>query len=181
MSGIDFPHYNFNPADGVDTKIVVGYGTTPVESFENSSPDYLIVYNDEKTILSRWFIIDMNRTRQGQYELTLKRDVLADFYGEVTTSPVYVEKGVLNDANDPLICNNEGLVVNQIKQKINPNNPDDEFFINDKSNCPWLVMYLQKGVLGNDTIGPNEDGTITIDVPGTEENVYEELLTPIAS
>ena len=42
-------------------------------------------------------------------------------------------------------------------------------------------MYLQKGVLGNDTIGPNEDGTITIDVPGTEENVYEELLTPIAS
>ena len=179
MSGVDFPHYNFNPADGVDTKIVVGFGTTPVAAWENGGPDYLIVYDDEKTILSRWFIIDLNRTRQGQYELTLKRDVLADFYGEVTTSPVYVEKGVLNDANDPLICNNEGLVVNQIKQKWNSS--ELEFNLNDKSACPWLVMYLKKGVLGNDEVGPNNNGIITVDVPNDEVNIYEELSTPITS
>ena len=42
-------------------------------------------------------------------------------------------------------------------------------------------MYLKKGVLGNDTIGPNENGILSIDVPNDEVNIYEELLTPITS
>ena len=171
MSGIDFPHYNFNPADGVDTKIVVGFGDYPVTEFENGGPDYLIVYNDNKLILSRWFIIDFNRTRQGQYELTLKRDVLADFYHYVEDSPAYVEKGVINDLENPLLCNNEGLVVNQIKKQ--------EITLEDETKCPWLVMYLPKEVIK--TTKPGTSGVVTIDVEQNDGFVYETLNSPITS
>ena len=96
----------------------------------------------------------MNRTRGGQYELTLRRDVLADFNSEVETAPIYVEKGIINDISSPLLCNNESLQVNQIKTK--------EVLLKDKSASPWLCLYLKKGVLG--TTNPGEQGIVHINV-----------------
>lgn len=178
---------NFNPADGVDTTLILGKGTAPYKNWEVNSPDYLIVYKTEDNsdiILSRWFITDIDRTRGGQWNLILKRDVLVDFGDAVETAPIYVEKGIINDIDSPLLCNNESLTVNQIKSFENvlvngeAISTDTEVLLKDKSACPWLVMYLKKGILGNRDIGT--DGKITVDVPNNV-NIYKTLSTPITS
>ena len=172
MSGYDLPNYNFNPGNGLETKIVVGTTIEDMQFSTTSGPDYLIVYNESKDILSRWFIIDTNRTRGGQYELTLKRDVLADFLYYIEQSPIYIEKGVIEDVESPLLRNNEGLVVNQIKK--------DEVLLKDRTKCPWLVMYIKKGVLGSgSSVGPNHDGIVPINVGNNQGDVYETLSTVI--
>lgn len=168
---IDLTDVNFNPADGVTTKHVVGKGTGMFLNWEQEGPNYCVVYekvNNVETIKSRWFILDENRTRGGQYELSLRRDVLADY--DISESPIYVEKGMIKDVESPLLCNNESLTVNQIKTK--------EMLLKDKSLSPWLVLYIKKGILGTTTAG--QQGVITIDVPN-EEFIYETLSTPITN
>ena len=84
---------NFVPNDNVDTKHVVG-------TYDYSGEgDYLIVTEmmqvpiDDKDpptlawkeiVVQRWFIIDSVRNRQGQYTLTLRRDLIADYYNIIT-------------------------------------------------------------------------------------------------
>lgn len=84
-------------------------------------------------------------------------------------APLYIEKGYINDLESPLLCNNEGLVVNQIKKR--------EILLKDKTLCPWLVMYVKKGILGTTTAGTQ--GVITVDIGADSEFVYETLNTPI--
>ena len=99
---------NFNPADGVTT-------TQIINAPENEIGDYLLVVNDDTTILSRWFIIDDTRLRNAQYELQLRRDLIADAYSDVIKAPIFIEKATLNSA-DPMIFNSENMTYNQIKK-----------------------------------------------------------------
>ena len=110
---------NFNPGDGVNTSIVLGLGQNGALFAGDDEFDYLVAsetVNNTNVIKSRWFIVEQDRKRAGQYELTLKRDVLADNYNEVINSPIFLEKGFINDVNDPLLYNSESMNVNQIKQ-----------------------------------------------------------------
>ena len=113
--------------------------------------------------------MDLDRSRAGQYVATLKRDILGDFWDEYKSQPIYVEKGYINDLNSPLLCNNEGLVVNQIKKS--------ETRLYDETQCPWICMYLKKGALGSTSIG--NQGKVAINVPENDGEVYEVLQTPI--
>ena len=127
---------NFNPGDGVSTSIVLGLGQNG-NIFGNDEFDYLVAYevvNNNNVINSRWFIVEQDRKRAGQYELTLKRDVLADNYNEVINSPIFLEKGFINDVNDPLLYNSESMNVNQIKQL--------EIPLMDETKCGWVVGYI---------------------------------------
>ena len=85
---------NFNPGDGVATSIVLGLGQTGSIFTSTDEFDYLVAYEtvDNKQVIdSRWFILEQDRKRGGQYELTLKRDVLADNYTAVVNSPIFLE------------------------------------------------------------------------------------------
>ena len=128
---------NLNPGDGVNTSIVLGLGQNG-NIFGNDEFDYLVAYyltaDNEAIIDSRWFIVEQDRKRAGQYELTLKRDVLADNYNDVINSPIFLEKGFINDINDPLLYNSESMNVNQIKQL--------EIPLMDETKCGWVVGYI---------------------------------------
>ena len=127
---------NFNPGDGVNTSIVLGLGQTGT-LFNTDEFDYLVAYEtvDNKQVIdSRWFILEQDRKRGGQYELTLKRDVLADNYNDVINSPIFLEKGFINDVNDPLLYNSESMHVNQIKQL--------EIPLMDETKSGWVVGYI---------------------------------------
>lgn len=157
--------FDFNPHDNITTEITV-----------NDAPadyDYFLLLDEDHNILSRWYVMEQKRNRLGQWVYYLRRDVLADKYDSILTAPLFVEKGVVTDPTSPLLLNNEDVKVNQIKKQ--------EILLKDKSECPWLVMYLKKGVLGNDTLGPNHNGIIDIDSIVDDSYVYEELNTPIAS
>ena len=127
---------NFNPGDGVNTGLVLGLGQNG-SLFEGDEFDYLVAYelvNNSPVIDSRWFIIEQDRERAGQYELTLKRDVLADNYTDVVNSPIFLEKGFINDVNDPLLYNSESMNLNQIKQF--------EIPLKDETESGWVVGYI---------------------------------------
>ena len=127
---------NFNPGDGVNTSLVLGLGQNG-SLFEGDEFDYLVAYevvDNVNVIDSRWFIIEQDRERAGQYELTLKRDVLADNYTDVVNSPIFLEKGFINDVNDPLLYNSESMNLNQIKQF--------EIPLKDETESGWVVGYI---------------------------------------
>ena len=127
---------NFNPGDGVNTSLVLGLGQNG-SLFDGDEFDYLVAYevvDNANVINSRWFIIEQDRERAGQFELTLKRDVLADNYTDVVNSPIFLEKGFINDSNDPLLYNSESMNLNQIKQL--------EIPLKDETESGWVVGYI---------------------------------------
>lgn len=127
---------NFNPGDGVNTSLVLGLGQNG-SLFDGDEFDYLVAYevvDNINVINSRWFIIEQDRQRAGQYELMLKRDVIADNYIDVVNSPIFLEKGFINDVNDPLLYNSESMSLNQIKQL--------EIPLMDETKSGWVVGYI---------------------------------------
>ena len=127
---------NFNPGDGVNTSLVLGCGANGT-LFDVEEFDYLVAYeivDNVSVIRSRWFILEQDRKRSGQYELTLKRDVIADNYNDVVNSPIFLEKGFINDVNDPLLYNSESMNLNQIKQV--------EIPLKDETQSGWVVGYI---------------------------------------
>lgn len=127
---------NFNPADGVTTTLIVGKGEAATVGKELNSYDYLLVVDDDTnhTVLSRWFITDENNTRDGQYQLTLRRDVIADNYDAVKGSTTFIEKAMISDVTNPLLYSNENCSFNQIKQS--------ETLLKDSTGCGWVVGYI---------------------------------------
>ena len=116
---------NFNPANDIVVKFVTNRDRSEVG-------DYMIAVNNG-VIDSRWFVLNGDRLRGGQYELTVRRDVIADYYSETVTSPCFIEKAKL-ETGDPMIFNKEDMTVNQIKMQ--------ETQLKDRTGCAWVVGYI---------------------------------------
>jgi hypothetical protein len=140
---------NFNPNDGVNTTHILGGATS-----YSGEGDYLLITDDYNNIVSRWFIIDAQRVRAGQYSLTLRRDLFVDYWDKLLDAPAFIEKAILPDSS-PLIFNSENMTFNQIKT--------GEVLIKDKTQCPWVVGYYSK------TLGATEG---TIDAT-TKDDLYD--------
>lgn len=130
----------WNPGDGIRTSQVFDYN--PIKEF----PDYMVVAEGTE-IYSRWFVIDGDRLRNGQYRVSLLRDVIADNIEAILTSPMFVERALLKE-NDNLIFNSENITVNQIKT--------NETLIKDNTGVPWIVGYLNRSYAGGKIEGNME-------------------------
>lgn len=126
----------FNPADEINTRITIN---------DTINYNYLLVVDENDEIISRWYILDGRRLRQGQYELSLMRDVIADWYNEIVNAPCFIEKATLS-RNNPLIFNREDMSYNQIKTQ--------EEILTDNSSIPWIVGYINKDWSGEIDIAP---------------------------
>ena len=139
---------NFTPADGIDTTQVINNYT---QKDWLGEPDYAVYTDENSNILNRWFIVQSNITRSGQYKLSLHRDVMADYYDSVLDSPCFIEKAKLSPSND-LIFNSENMNFNQIKKK--------EVLLKDESLTPWIIGYTSKKLAdknGSIIVGDNYD------------------------
>ena len=177
-SYLEYPNVNFDPQDGIATTLIVGGPTQQEEvnipgrptlnrvlQFDQlGNPDYLIVH-DNTNIVSKWFILESVKIRQGQYKLALKRDVLADFNYFLKKAPCYVEKGTITNPQNPLLFNSEGMKFNEIKQ--------DEILLKDKTNCAWLVGYIKKNINSDDDEFLSVQYTSPEDLPGEVYDVNE--------
>ena len=125
-----FNNINFNPNDGIDTELILNLD-------EGVSGNYLITLNpeDNYNVSSRWYIIESQRTRGGQYRLILHRDVITDYWNIIRSSKALIEKCTLN-AESPFVFNDEAMTVNQIKTS--------ETLLKDSSKCAWLVGYYDR-------------------------------------
>lgn len=154
---LDYVYYqkiNFYPKDGVSTTQVLNN----ISLVDISTKDYLIVANSSNNIISRWFIIESMQTRAGQYELTLKRDVIVDKYDEVMDADVYVEKATVS-SNDVAIYNQEQISFNQIKKQ--------EKLLKDKTSNAWIVGYYDASI--------SEDKEVLVESVGVDCPVYSTL------
>lgn len=124
---------NFNPNDAVNTIITIGRQDNPY----NVIADYIIYSENNIDITSRWFIIESTRLRGNQYRLTLRRDLVADFYYEWVSSDCFIEKAILSN-DSPLIYNTEQISTNQIKKS--------EIQLKDSTQMAWIVGFLDKNV-----------------------------------
>lgn len=122
----------FNPEDGINiSKLIV--------NVPDSDFDYLLVVDEDENISSRWFVVESRYLKgegartTGQYSLSLHRDLIADFYEEVLSAPVFIEKATIPLTNK-LIFNSENISTNQIKKK--------EILLKDESGCGWIVGYV---------------------------------------
>lgn len=122
----------FNPNDGITAAAKVNY-QGPVGNV--LSANYLIVCDSFNEIVSRWFVLNQNRLRAGQYELALYRDLIYDYYNEVVSAPCFIEKATVG-LNSPFIFNKESMVFNQIKKQ--------EIQLRDKFGLPWIVGYIAR-------------------------------------
>lgn len=116
---------NFNPANDIVVKFITNRTRDEVG-------DYVLAV-ENGVIKSRWYILNGDRVRGAQYELTVRRDVLADYYASVITAPCFIEKATL-DTGDPMIFNKEDMTVNQIKTT--------ETQLKDETGCAWVVGYI---------------------------------------
>ena len=117
---------NFDYQDGVYATLVLNIAKSEDLVYKVDQPDYCVVETEYKegegvsqtTVkqLSRWFILESTKIRGNQWEISLKRDVLADYYEAVINSPVFIERGNISDPSNPLLFNAESLTFNQIKQ-----------------------------------------------------------------
>lgn len=170
---------NFNPADGVDTSLNI--------EIENDIPNFnylLVVDPADNRIISRWYIMDLNRNLSGQYRATLKRDVIAEAYSKeefLTEAPIFVEKGILKE-NDPLIVNDEGMNFNLIKKAEFPLN---QRILNAKIDSGWIVGYMQNAASTSGNATTKAKGTLTADITisdladdlGIDVNILENAIT----
>ena len=121
----------FNYGDGVDTTQVVN---TSAWVNENRVPDYCVVEDQTNGSRQYWYVVEWKYLRRGQYEATLKRDVLSENYDIIITAPMLIKKGTVASSNDPAMFNSEGQAYNQIKS--------DEVPLYDATGCPWIVGYV---------------------------------------
>ena len=125
--------FDFNPNDNVMTEIIA--------NDLDFDPDYFLLLDEDLEIISRWFVLEQVRNRQGQWSYSLRRDVVSDKLDDLLTAPIFVQKGMLPDTN-PLVLNDEGLNLNQIKT--------EETILKDKSGTAWIVGYMAKDAAGTD-------------------------------
>lgn len=123
---------NFKPGDGVTTQFIFNYDS----ALTDKGGDYMIVTSPDESEISRWFIIDATRLLNGQYKLTLRRDLIVDNLNILLDAPCFIEKATL-DSSNPLIFNKENMTFNQIKTS--------ETLLKDAAGCGWIVGYTAKG------------------------------------
>ena len=124
-----FTGVNFNPNDEINTEVTLNFR-------DYATADYVIVADEAgQNIVSRWFIIDRVRVRGNQWNFTLRRDVVADYWNVVKSSPCFIEKAILN-YDDPRLFNKEDMTFHQIKT--------EETLLKDNSGCPWIIFYADK-------------------------------------
>lgn len=126
-SFIEYPTLvNFISGDGLYTTQVLNIDT-------DKRPDYLLVLDENKKVMSRWFVLGSKKLRENQFSLNLKRDVLVDYHIAWSNSIMQLQRGMLNDETSPLIFNDENILVNKIKQA--------EIMIKDDTDMAWVIGY----------------------------------------
>jgi len=140
-------YVNLIPGDGLHTEQDIDITT--------EFPDYVVYVDEYNNIQSRWFVIETSRNSAGQYKASLRRDIIADYWDNIASAPMFIEKGYCS-ISDNFIFNDEQITVNQIKQS--------EILLKDSTYCPWVVGYCAL---------PEGETTPTRITYGSSSDVYD--------
>lgn len=125
-----FENRNFDIQDGLATRHIINYASADLPV-----PDYCVVENEDNHEFSRWFVIECRQTRGCQYEISLKRDIIAEHYEVLKASPCLIKKGYVNNSST-LVFNKEPQEYNKIKQS--------EHLIKDQVGTGWVLGFIER-------------------------------------
>lgn len=126
-----YNNINFIYNDGVNTTQILNYNPA---QYDNQEPTYVLIQDYDTGELSRWFVINSIRTRKGQYQLSLHRDLIADNIDNVLSATTYVERGYCDDILDPAFYNEESILIDKPLNSV--------YELRDDSQAAWLVAYV---------------------------------------
>ncbi len=160
---------NFNEGDKINTIYTAGRQSN---SYDGSANYCIITEHDDDQVISRWFITNQIKNRGGQWQLTLKRDTISDYYDDFINSIANIKRGIVSTSNK-LIYNNEGFELNQIKKS--------EELLKDETGCSWIVGYYTEQSSGTDTFpltaSTNISQPVTVSFDDTKETFLSKYLT----
>lgn len=143
---------NIDIKDAINTKIIINYKE------ELSTPNYLLLEDKVLNKITKWFVIECTMTRGLQYSLTIRRDVIADYFDTIRKSPCIIQKGFV-DNSSVLVFNKEEQEYNKIKTK--------EILIKDYTKSAWIV-----GFIGRDAASDND---ITVSSAYKQNDILEDF------
>lgn len=135
--------------------------TTQVVNWAGTIPNYLIEAVDD-VIRSRWFVIGYKKQNFGQYELQLRRDIVATYIDMMNGQPMFIEKATPLSLKDPAIFNSENMSFNQIKT--------GEYPLKDRTGCSWIIGYIPRNAFPTAT-----DIDLTYNWSGTQYKTVTSL------
>lgn len=103
---------NINWGDGVTAYIPCI--NLPNDDMLGLGKNYLVVVKDNGTIHSRWYVMESGYTMRGQYQITLRRDLIADHLDKVVSTKCMINRGWLL-TGDKRLYKPEGFSFNQVK------------------------------------------------------------------
>lgn len=182
--GLVRQNVNFFYENGVYAQHVINIDKKDPQFAKVEHPDYLVAEEswtegegEQATTVvkvTRWYILSVERVRGNQFRLTLRRDLLADYYESILVAPTFIERGNLN-ATDPLIFNKEGFTFNQIKKH--------ELLLNfnklSGKGKGWIVGYLNRSSSQEQDINDIEGKIDTVESAIDWENLPADLQTII--
>lgn len=141
---------NIDIKDAINTKIIINYKE------ELSTPNYLILEDKVLNKTTKWFVIECTMTRGLQYSLTIRRDVIADYFDTIIKSPCIIQKGYV-DNNNVLVFNQENQNYNKRKTK--------ELLIKDNTGIGYVVGFIARDAAGSSSnkIYASYEGDIQVD------------------
>lgn len=182
-NAVEFRGINFNRGDGINATLTmnvnptdekVGY-TKPTFVYNKLTeqttaadiqPDYLLVCEDVESlnakVLSRWFILESHWTREWQFVLVLRRDLIADMWGAFKDEEFYCEKGPIPTGFDIAKYNSEGMTFNQVLKSRTYLKPYD-------SDKRYFVAYLDRGWAGG-SVYPG--GSLVAEFPSWDSSPF---------
>ena len=120
---------NIDIKDSINTTIVINYKE------QLDTPNYLLIEDKVRNVVTRWFVIECTMIRGLQYSLAIRRDVIADYFDEIMRSPCIIQKGWVSN-NNVLVFNKEPQNFNKIKKS--------ELLIKDYTESAWIVGFIDR-------------------------------------
>ena len=128
---------NINWGDGVTAYIPCI--NLPNDDMLGLGKNYLVVAKDNGTIHSRWYVMESGYTMRGQYQVALRRDLIADHLDKVVNTKCMINRGWLL-TGDKRLYKPEGFQFNQVKT----NQVPLYYGGTGTKNLQFVVAYLTK-------------------------------------
>ena len=132
---------NFNTNDGVDTSVTINYNSDTFD-FDYIMEGYEVKNGQITTVSYRgWYITEAVRKSGNQIVLTLKRDIIGDYFVDIKDKDFLIHRGICSESSSA-IYNNEGFQFNQIKTR--------ETLIKDQTSSAWIIGYIPNSLKSDD-------------------------------
>ena len=165
-----FSNINFIYGNGVETTQI--FNIKNKEESESQHYNYCLVVDKEDKIESRWFVLEQIRNSAGQYTVSLKRDLISDFWDDIYKSKFYMEKSSFDAWDSYGLYYGSSLFGTAMfnEEPINMNLQPYKKTDISQSDFNWLTAFIPKmgtgasgTIVAHNYINPNVSGTLTED------------------